>query len=605
MSTIHRLDDTIVNQIAAGEVIERPANAVKELVENALDAGANRIEILTGGGGKALLRVTDNGVGMSAEELPLAISRHCTSKIDRDLTAIGTLGFRGEALPSIGSVSRLVIRSRRADSEGGSEIIVDGGSVTGPRPAACNTGTMVEVTSLFRSVPARLKFLKSNRAEANAISEMVKRIAISWPGVSFTLAGSDRTTLELPATGQESAGLSARIAQILGKDFRDNAVELAAGKEGVRLAGFASLPSFNRASAGHQFIYVNGRPVRDRQLTGALRGAYSDMLVRDRHAVCVIFIDIDPRLVDVNVHPAKAEVRFRDPGLVRALMISGIRRALTEAGVRSSTSAAADMASSFRPGGVSYPSSGFSGRHYTSPANAGFASPNRPLNYPSGFGEQRQHELGAFAPSSAAETAAAAEPNDSHPLGAARAQVHENYIIAQTPESLVIVDQHAAHERLVFEALKTALAARTLPSQMLLVPDVVDLPVEDVDRLVAEAETLGRFGLDIERFGPGAIAVRATPAMLGEVDAQGLLRDLADDLADGNGALRIRDNIEKVASTMACHGSVRSGRRLRVEEMNALLRQMETTPGSGTCNHGRPTFIELKLTDIERLFGRR
>ena len=325
---IHRLDDTIVDQIAAGEVIERPANVVKELVENALDAGADRIEILTGSGGKSLIRVTDNGSGMSAGELPLAISRHCTSKIERDLDAIATLGFRGEALPSIGSVSRLVIRSRPRDGGEASEIVVDGGKISGPRPAAGNPGTMVEVTGLFRAVPARLKFLKSDRAEANAITETVKRIAMSWPGVAFTLAGSDRSTLELPATGTDSQALIARIAQILGRDFRDNSVELAAEKEGVRLAGFAGLPSFNRAAANHQFIHVNGRPVRDRQLTGALRGAYSDMLARDRHAVCAIFIEVDPRLVDVNVHPAKAEVRFRDPGLVRALMISAIRRAL-------------------------------------------------------------------------------------------------------------------------------------------------------------------------------------------------------------------------------------------------------------------------------------
>jgi len=596
---IHRLDDTIVDQIAAGEVIERPANVVKELVENALDAGADRIEILTGSGGKSLIRVTDNGSGMSAEELPLAISRHCTSKIERDLDAIATLGFRGEALPSIGSVSRLVIRSRPRDGGEASEIVVDGGKISGPRPAAGNPGTMVEVTGLFRAVPARLKFLKSDRAEANAITETVKRIAMSWPGVAFTLAGSDRSTLELPATGTDSQALIARIAQILGRDFRDNSVELAAEKEGVRLAGFAGLPSFNRAAANHQFIHVNGRPVRDRQLTGALRGAYSDMLARDRHAVCAIFIEVDPRLVDVNVHPAKAEVRFRDPGLVRALMISAIRRALADEGVRASTSAAEEMTAAFRPGTIARPAPSWR----PSPSAP---SVNRPLDFGSGLAEREQRDFAGIAPSAAlAEAAAPAAPFDDHPLGAARAQIHENYIVAQTADSLVIVDQHAAHERLVFEALKTALAARALPSQMLLVPDIVDLPVEDVDRLAEEAETLARFGLEIERFGPGAVAVRATPAILGEVDAQGLLRDLADDLAEENGALRIRDNIEKVASTMACHGSVRSGRRLRGEEMNALLRQMEATPGSGTCNHGRPTFIELKLKDIERLFGRR
>ncbi|MCK5746597.1 MAG: DNA mismatch repair protein MutL, partial [Oricola sp.] len=387
-----------------------------------------------------------------------------------------------------------------------SEIVVDGGKVSGPRPAAGNPGTMVEVTGLFRTVPARLKFLKSDRAEANAITETVKRIAMSWPGVSFTLAGSDRSTLELPATGTDSQALIARIAQILGRDFRDNSVELAAEKEGVRLAGFAGLPSFNRAAANHQFIHVNGRPVRDRQLTGALRGAYSDMLARDRHAVCAIFIEVDPRLVDVNVHPAKAEVRFRDPGLVRALMISAIRRALADEGVRASTSAAEAMTAAFRPGAITRPAPSWR------PSPSG-PSVNQPLDFGSGLAEREQRDFAGIVPSAAlADQAAPATPMDPHPLGAARAQIHENYIVAQTADSLVIVDQHAAHERLLFEALKNALAARALPSQMLLVPDIVDLPVEDVERLVEEAQTLGTFGLEIERFGPGAVAVRATPA---------------------------------------------------------------------------------------------
>ncbi|TCD16650.1 DNA mismatch repair endonuclease MutL [Oricola cellulosilytica] len=605
MSTIHKLDETIVNQIAAGEVIERPANAVKELIENALDAGASRIEILTSGGGKTLLRVTDDGLGMEPADLPLAVSRHCTSKMDRDLTAIATLGFRGEALPSIGSVSRLTVRSRHRASETGSEIVVDGGTLSPPRPAAGNCGTMVEVTGLFLNVPARLKFLKSDRAEANAITEMVKRLAIPWPGVTFSLSGDDRSTLELPATGTNGDALGARVAQILGRDFRENAVEISAEKEGVRLAGLSSLPSFNRANSSHQFIYVNGRPVRDKQLVGALRGAYSDMLARDRHAVCALFLELDPRLVDVNVHPAKAEVRFRDPGLIRALIISAVRRALAEEGVRGSTSASEAMNSSFRPGGA--PSYRREAPDAAAQLNGAVSTlVNRPQDYPSGFAEQRQACFsGVTQPSADARDGSLDTGAESHPLGAARAQVHENFIIAQTRESLIIVDQHAAHERLVFEALKNALADRCLPSQMLLVPEIVDLPVEDVDRLAAESETLARFGLEVERFGPGAIAVRATPAMLGEVDTQGLLRDLADDLSDGKGVLRVKDNIERMASSMACHGSVRSGRRMRPEEMNALLRQMERTPGSGTCNHGRPTFIELKLTDLERLFGRR
>ncbi|WP_421853692.1 DNA mismatch repair endonuclease MutL [Oricola sp.] len=605
MSRIHRLDDTVVNQIAAGEVIERPANAIKELVENALDAGATRIEVLTGGGGKTFMRVSDDGSGMTAEELALAVSRHCTSKIDTDLSAIATLGFRGEALPSIGSVSRLVIRSRMDERDSGFEIAVDAGTVAGPRPVAANRGTLVEVTGLFRNVPARLKFLKSDRAEANAITETLKRIALARPDVAFTLSGSDRSTLELPATGSDGDALIARIAQVMGRDFRDNAVEIAAEKEHVRLAGYASLPAYNRASASQQFFYVNGRPVRDKQLTGALRGAYSDMLARDRHALCVLFIDIDPAQVDVNVHPAKAEVRFRDPGLVRALIVSAVRRAMAGQGIRASTEAATQMAQSFRPRSAPPP---YHGRGI----NGGMHGADQPLAAPPGFAEPAQHAFEAAIQPSAdyrdfavPEQAGPAPARDEHPLGAARAQIHENYIIAQTPQSLVIVDQHAAHERLVFEALKSALAEQQIASQMLLVPDIVDMPAEDVDRLTGAAETLARFGLEIERFGPGAVAVRATPAMLGEVDATGLLRDLADDLAEGNGAMRIRDNIERVASSMACHGSVRSGRRLKPDEMNALLRQMEQTPGSGTCNHGRPTYIELQLSDIERLFGRR
>jgi DNA mismatch repair protein MutL len=590
MLRIHRLDDTIVNQIAAGEVIERPASAIKELVENALDAGANRIEILTGGGGKTFMRVTDNGQGISSDELPLAISRHCTSKIDRDLSAIETLGFRGEALPSIGSVARLVIRSKAVGSDNGNEIVVDGGAITGPRPAAANQGTMVEVSGLFRNVPARLKFLKSDRAEANAITETIKRIALSQPSVGFTLSGGDRTTLELPATGNGGDALIARIAQVLGREFRENAVEIAAEKEGVRLAGFASLPAYNRASGTQQFFYVNRRPVRDKQLTGALRGAYSDMLARDRHPACALFIEIDPQLVDVNVHPAKAEVRFRDPGLVRGLIVSAIRRAFAAEGIRASTSAAASMARAFRPGSGGNMPNGIAAR-------AAASLVNRPLEPLNGFAENMQTAFSDYDQPSASISESATTETDDHPLGAARAQIHENYIVAQTPESLIIVDQHAAHERLVFEALKSALSERTVPSQMLLVPDIVDMPVEDADRLTEEADTLARFGLEIERFGPGAIAVRATPAMLGEVDTHGLLRDLADDLAEGNGALRIKDNIERVASTMACHGSVRSGRRLRGEEMNALLRQMEADAG---FRHVQSRPADLHRIETER-----
>ncbi|MBX3576405.1 MAG: DNA mismatch repair endonuclease MutL [Rhizobiaceae bacterium] len=609
---IRQLKETVINQIAAGEVIERPASVVKELVENALDAGASRIEIVTAGGGLNLIRVTDDGEGIAADELPLAIGRHCTSKLSDDVHDIRSLGFRGEALPSIGAVSRLTVRSRTAGADAGAEIAVDGGAVSAVRPAAANRGTMVEVRELFFATPARLKFMKGERAEATAISDVVRRIAIAFPRVRFTLAGSDRSTLELAACGDGPDAQEQRIAQVLGADFRDNALELDAAREGVGLTGYASLPSLSRANALQQYAYVNGRPVRDKLLAGAIRGAYADALPRDRHAMTALFIDIDPRLVDVNVHPAKADVRFRDPGLVRGLIIGGIREALGRAGVRPTTTGGAALASAFRPGAPAHPRGGPASIHRTWPgtarafAPAGFdphTSPQRPL---SGFSEDVQ---AVFAAAQSGDTRAGVAEAPAAlveaALGAARAQVHGNYIVAQTRDSLVIVDQHAAHERLVYEALKTALHSRPVPSQLLLLPEVVDLPVDDAERLAENAAALARFGLALERFGPGAVAVRETPAMLGEVDVQALVRDLADELADGDTANLLVDRLDRIASSMACHGSVRAGRQLKADEMNALLRQMEATPGSGTCNHGRPTYIELKLADIERLFGRR
>lgn len=607
---IRRLDETLINQIAAGEVVERPASVVKELVENALDAGARRIEIATAAGGKGLIRVIDDGHGMAAEELALAVSRHCTSKLDHGLSAIATLGFRGEALPSIGSVARLRIRSRRHGAEAGAEIAVDRGIVEGPRPAPANPGTLVEVRDLFHATPARLKFLKGERAENGAVSDVVRRIAMAFPHVHFTLTGSDRAALDFAVAPENADGPLQRIGQVLDRDFVDNAVAVQAHKEDVRLGGLASLPSWHRAAANRQFAYVNGRPVRDRQILGALRGAYSDMLERGRHPAAVLFIEIDPADVDVNVHPGKAEVRFRDPGLVRSLIVGGVRRALLEGGVRSSTRDADGMIAAFKaPGGDV--------QHHTGP-------PAPPLGWqaplgaaaafggaaPNGFAEPRQARF-ATAPQAPcpAEDADGGTPDGAdYPLGAARAQLHATYIVAQTDDGLVLVDQHAAHERLVFEALKHAIADRPLPAQMLLVPAIVDIEPERAEALNAMAGALSRFGLEIEPFGPGAVAVRATPAMLGEADAAGLIRDLADTidpaLAEGD-AGRLRERLEAIASTMACHGSVRAGRRMRPAEMDALLRQMERTPGSGTCNHGRPTFIELKRADIERLFGRR
>lgn len=601
---IRQLSETLINQIAAGEVIERPASAAKELIENALDAGATRIEVATSGGGKSLLRVSDNGSGMDVADLELAVRRHCTSKISDTLDDIRTLGFRGEALPSIGSVARLSISSRRRDSAGGNEIAVEGGRITHLRPSPGNPGTIVEVRDLFFATPARLKFLKTEKAEAAVITEVVKRMAIAFPGVRFVLSGTDRTTLELPATGDDHL---ARMAQILGKDFRDNAIEIDAEREGISLTGFTGVPTFNRGNSAHQYAFVNGRPVQDKLILSAIRGAYAETIPAGRYPVAVLSIRLDPALVDVNVHPAKSDVRFRDPQLVRGLIVGAVREALARDGSRAATTGADGMLRSFRPGfqpGAQRPQQPWSAA----------TSPSRPFHQAANgsFGERPQASFDGLAtPTARSDIAptprmpvAPEEPPQRYPLGAARAQIHENYIVAQTDDGLVIVDQHAAHERLVFEAMRKALHSKRLASQVLLIPEIVDLPEEDCDRLMQFATELGELGLAIERFGSGAIAVRETPAMLGEVDATGLIRQLADEIAEWDTASGLSAKLEYVAATMACHGSVRSGRRLRPEEMNALLRQMEVTPGSGQCNHGRPTYIELKLSDIERLFGR-
>ncbi|TNB49157.1 DNA mismatch repair endonuclease MutL [Martelella lutilitoris] len=623
--SIRQLSETVINQIAAGEVIERPASAAKELVENALDAGATRIEIATAGGGKALLRVTDNGSGMSPDDLSLAVKRHCTSKISADLTDIRTLGFRGEALPSIGSVARLSVASRTKGAAEGYRIELHGGKLAEPQPAPVNPGTIVEVRDLFFATPARLKFLKSERAESGAITEVVKRMALAFPAVRFVLSGSDRSTLELPATGDDRL---ARIAQVLGKDFRPNAIEIDAVREDVGLSGFVGVPTFNRGNSGHLYAFVNGRPVQDKLLMGAIRAAYAETVPKGRYPMAVLWFSLDPALVDVNVHPAKADVRFRDPGLVRGLIVGAIRESLTKNGDRASSTGADAMLRAFRPGVAPQgeQKGGFGGgfgRRDIRPSNVNW-SPERSPYRPEGFAEgaapvfagpveaAKPQEAGRMlagfdapsARSEAFEPPRGEETTLSHPLGAARAQLHENYIVAQSETGLVIVDQHAAHERLVYEAMRKALVDRRLPSQGLLIPEIVDMPEEDCDRLMPFAEEMSRLGLVYERFGPGAIAVRETPAMLGEVNAPALIRQLADEAGEWETADGLRAKLESVAATMACHGSVRSGRRLRVEEMNALLRQMEETPGSGQCNHGRPTYIELKLSDIERLFGR-
>ncbi len=621
--TIRQLSDHAINQIAAGEVIERPASVVKELVENALDAGAGRVSVVTSAGGKTLIRVDDDGSGIPGAELPLAVERHCTSKLSEDdLFDIRSLGFRGEALPSIGAVARLSLTSRHAGDPHGWTVMVEGGVKRGPEPAGRPPGTRVEVRDLFFATPARLKFLKSDRAEGAAVTDVVKRLALANPTVRFELSGTDRQTLTYAAASGERA-LAARIAQVMGTEFVENSRPVDALREGVRLSGLAGLPTFHRANSLAQFFFVNGRPVRDKLLMSALRGAYADVLARDRHPVAVLFIELDSRQVDVNVHPAKADVRFRDAQLVRGLVVGALRQVFAEAGYRASTHNAQAALAAFAAGertatGTGQGGLGGYGRGFAPPPSDWRASAFRPLDGegaavggPSavaGFSETPQAAFADVARPSADARAHAVEAEAerlARPLGAARAQLHATYVIAQTEDGLVIVDQHAAHERLVYERLKEALARKAVARQGLLIPEIVELPEEDIARLVARAGDLEEVGLVVEPFGPGAVAVRETPAMLGQIDIRGLVRDLADDLAEWDETTRLRERLDHVAATMACHGSVRAGRRLRPEEMDALLREMEATPNSGQCNHGRPTWIELKLSDIERLFGRK
>ena len=603
---IRRLPEATVSRIAAGEVIERPSSVIKELVENALDAGAGDIDVVMTAGGRTLIRVGDDGHGMSADDLPVAVERHATSKLnDEDLLDIRTLGFRGEALPSIGSVSRLTIASRPGDAETGFVIAVEGGVVSRPKPAGMAPGTRVEVRDLFYATPARLKFLKSERSENLAAQDVIKRLAMAHPEVGFALStGEGRGLQYAPCGGGEAARLT-RLGDVMGREFADNAIEIDALRETVRLTGFAGLPTLNRANAQMQFLFVNGRPVRDKLLLGALRGAYMDFLARNRHPMVALFIDLDPTLVDVNVHPAKAEVRFRDPGLVRGLIVGALKQALDAAGHRASTtvgSATLDALHS-TPAPRSGPSAGGYGSRPTGYVSSGLAEAAAAFQAPLG---PAHHLPGIDQPSSeTADQGPVVEELAALPLGAARAQLHENYIIAQTDDGMVIVDQHAAHERLVYERLKAEQAAAGIARQPLLVPEVVDLDDADVERLGAAVEDLSALGLVLEPFGPGAVVVREVPALLGDTDIKGLVRDLADELAELDQALGLKERLDHVLATVACYGSVRSGRRLKPDEMNALLRQMEETPHSGQCNHGRPTYVELKLADIERLFGRR
>ncbi|RVT83287.1 DNA mismatch repair endonuclease MutL [Rhodobacteraceae bacterium CCMM004] len=595
---IRQLDAAAVNRIAAGEVVERPASAVKELVENALDAGARRIGIDYAAGGKALIRVTDDGCGMTAEDLPLALTRHATSKIDgSDLMNIHTFGFRGEALPSLGAVGRLSVTSRAAGAEAAC-LRVCGGVAEPVRPAALTRGTTVELCDLFHATPARLKFLRSDRAEAQAIGDAVKRLAMAEPGVGFTLrevgGGSPRTVFRADAeAGDLFDALHRRLARVLGAEFAENALRIRAEREGIVLSGYAALPTYSRGAAVAQFLYVNGRPVRDKLLIGALRGAYADLLSRDRHPAAVLFLEVDPMRVDVNVHPAKSEVRFREPGVARGLIVSALRHALAEAGHRAATTVAGATLGALRP----EPAGGAARVYQMDRPGPRALAVATALQAP-GFAE-------TDAPLARVEPEAPAPDEAAHPLGAARAQVHGTYIVAQTADGIVLVDQHAAHERLVYERLKRQMADRGVAAQALLIPEIVELGAEDARRLLDHADSLVRLGLTVEPFGQGAVAVRETPAVLGRVEAAPLLRDILDELADLGDSGLLETRINAVLSRMACHGSVRAGRRMGADEMNALLREMEATPLSGQCNHGRPTYVELKLADIERLFGRR
>ena len=600
---IRQLDEAAINRIAAGEVVERPASAVKELVENAMDAGARQVTIEYADGGKTLIRVTDDGCGIAARDLMLAMSRHATSKIDgSDLLNIHTFGFRGEALPSLGAVGRLTISSRVAGQDG-AEVSINGGQAGPVRPAALNGGTVVTLRNLFFATPARLKFLRTDRAEAQAIADIIKRLAMAEPFVRFVLRdvsgdGPGREVFRADAEqGDMFAALQGRLAQVLGREFAENALAIDAERDGLHLTGFAALPTYSRGSAVMQYLFVNGRPVRDKLLVGALRGAYFDLLSRDRHPAAALFIDCDPTLVDVNVHPAKSEVRFRDPGIARGLIVSGLRHALADAGHRASTTVATATLGAMRPEQLT----------------ARVYQMDRPSVSARGTAYQAQAPEPGFAETAGmwarvetqteAETAAEQETPD-FPLGTARGQVHENYIIAQTATGMVIVDQHAAHERLVYEKLKRQMSENGVAAQALLIPEIVDLSASDCSRLLDMAEQMAGFGLSIEPFGGNAIAVRETPAILGVVDAKAMILDILDEITDQNESNSLQARIEAILSRVACHGSIRSGRRMRGEEMNALLREMEATPHSGQCNHGRPTYVELKLSDIERLFGR-
>ena len=615
MAEIRRLPEDTINRIAAGEVVERPASAVKELVENAIDAGATQIDVSLGSGGKTLILVEDNGHGMSAEALALAIERHATSKLPEGdsgnrMVQIASLGFRGEALPSIGAVAHLELTSRAAEDDSAHRVRVNGGKVSAVIPAAGTRGTRVEVRDLFFATPARLKFLKSERAETTAVSDILKRLAMAHPAIGFSLTSDGRKTFAYPPESGEDGQLK-RLGAILGRDFADNAVPVMAERDGVRLYGFAGLPTFNHATAQKQYLVVNGRPVRDKLLNGAVRGAYQDFLAGNRHPALALFIELPSDALDVNVHPAKTEVRFKDAGLIRSMIVGGLRAALAEAGHRASTTVAGQTMAAFRSGhmgGHMGGNMGDAGRQGDFAAAQNFQAPLGPSTENMGEG---MAEAAADWLSTPQAAAAMAEPAPAHlPLGLARAQLHETYVLAQTHDGFVIVDQHAAHERLVYERMKAQIAEAGIKRQILLVPEIAELEEEAAAILLARADELAELGFVIEDFGPAqagrkAVMLREVPAMLHGADLKLMLADMAEEMRELGAGLVLKEKLEEIAGTLACHTSVRAGRRLNTDEMNALLRDMEATPNSGQCNHGRPTYVELKLADIERLFGRR
>ncbi|MCF6217034.1 MAG: DNA mismatch repair endonuclease MutL [Emcibacter sp.] len=623
---IRLLSENTINQIAAGEVIERPASAVKELVENAIDAGARNINVVMIDGGRKLISVSDDGTGMFPQEMELSIERHATSKLrEDDLTNIQTMGFRGEALPSIASVSRFTMSSRAKGSDESWRLDINGGKKFPLQPAGLNQGTKIEVRDLFYATPARLKFLKTQRTEFNYALDVVKRLALAHPQISFSLMDGARRAFRVSACqGELLNARLMRLTAVLGSDFGENALAIEVSRdvdgEMISLGGYAGLPTYHRGNAQHQFLFVNGRPVKDKLLTGAVRGAYMDFLARNKHPVLALFLELPTHMVDVNVHPAKAEVRFRDSGLIRGLIVGSLKRALTEAGHRAATTVSQSALGAFQTGSAAHNLPQYSGQ--SRGGRTTFPAP--PTAYGIGLAERATESQmplgdGFTPPESRIDEPSAKMPHDfpphdfpphdfpphDFPMGAARGQLHETYIISQTLDGIIIVDQHAAHERLVYERMKKNLMDNNVPRQALLIPEVVEMEQDAVDRLLARADDFKEMGLCIEAFGEGAIIVREMPALLGDADIKGLIREMADEIAELDQALSLKERMEEICSSMACHGSVRAGRRLNVAEMNGLLREMEQTPHSGQCNHGRPTYVELKLSDIEKLFGRR